>query len=261
MKRFLAVALGFLILITFTACAGNPGPASSAVPSETISSTPASASASTEAIVFSDVALETKVREVMGKPTEDITVEEAKAVLKLDLSNESFDDMNSKNGGIRDIDSLKYFTGLELLDLSFNDIDDFTPLAGLKSLETLFFNGVRPKDLNALKDLTNMVCLVFDWSYAPDQGHNGYESLNFVSNMKNLEVFEAKNAGVKDITALGTLPKLWSVFLCENQITDVSPLANLQNLRELELSDNPITDFSPLKEVYPKLQYHDFEME
>ncbi len=105
-----------------------------------------------------------------------------------------------------------------------------------------------------------MVCLVFDWSYAPEQGHNGYESLSFVSNMKQLEVLEAKGAGIKDIAALGALPKLWSVFLADNLITDVSALANLANLRELELSGNPIADFGPLEGIYPNLEYHDFEI-
>ena len=195
----------------------------------------------------------------MGKPTGDITLEEAKAVVKLDLSNESFDDMNSQNGGIRDLSALKYFTNLEDLNISYNDINDFTPLAELKSITALGFTGVRPKDLSALKGLTNMVCIIFDWTYAPDQGHNGYENLDFMLAMKELEIFSAKGDGIKDITALGGLTKLWSLYLADNQITDISPLANLKNLRELELSKNPIDDFSPIKDVYPNLAC-DFEI-
>lgn len=211
-------------------------------------------------IEFNDEILEAKIRTAMNKPDGVITKEEAAAVTSLDLSNESFDDKNSKNGGIRNIGALKYFTGLKELNLSFNDITDFTPLAGLTKLENLGFTGVQVEDLSPLKGLTNMTCLVLDWNYAPDQGRNGYENLEFMSDMKNLEIFEARSAGIKDITVLGNLPKLWSVFLTNNLITDVSPLAKLANLKELELSDNPITDYSPLKDIYEQLEGKDFEM-
>lgn len=211
-------------------------------------------------VVFTDAALEAEVRETMGKPEGDITVAEAGAIVKLDLSNESFDDMNSKNGGIRDISDLKYFTGLEDLNLSFNEISDFVPLADLKSIRSLGFTGVPPKDLSVLKGLTNMTCLIFDWTCDESQRQNGNISLDFMADMKNLEIFSACGGGIKDITALGGLTKIWSLYLDDNAITDISSLANLTNLKELKLSQNPISDFSPLKDIYPKLDFSDFEM-
>ena len=59
---------------------------------------------------------------------------------------------------------------------------------------------------------------------------------------------------------MGGLTKIWSLYLDDNSITDISPLANLTGLKELKLSDNPIEDFSPLKDIYPKLEFSDFEM-
>lgn len=211
------------------------------------------------AVEFNDENLEAKIRAAMNKPQGDITKEEAAAVTSLDLSNNSFDDMNSKNGGIRNIGALQDFVNLKELNLSFNNIPDFSPLAGLTKLESLGFSGVPVKDLSPLKELTNMKCLVFDWNYSPEQGRNGY-NLDFMSQMKNLEIFEAKGAGIRDISVLGDLTKLWSVFLADNLITDISPLAKLTNLKELELSNNPITDYSPLKDIYEQLEGKDFEM-
>lgn len=264
MKKKLLVLIS-LVLVLALGLAACGAPASTETPSPGDSeSTPAETTEPTEepgpVVVFTDAALEAKVREAMGKSEGDITVAEAAAVVKLDLSNESFDDMTSQNGGIRDLSDLKYFTSLEDLNISFNDISDFSPLAELKSIKALGFTGVSPKDLSALAGLTNMVCLVFDWTCFPDQGRNGYESLDFMSDMKDLEIFSAKGAGIKDITALGGLTKLWSLYLAKNQITDISPLANLKNLKELELAENPIEDFSPIKDVYPNLA-RDFEME
>jgi len=212
------------------------------------------------AIEFNDEILELKIRKAMNKPDGEITKEEAAAVTSLDLSNESFDDKNTMKGGIRNIGALQYFVRLKELNLSFNDIEDFSPLAGLTKLESLGFTGVPVKDLSPLKGLTNMTSLIFDWNNVSDQERIGYENLDFMSDMKNLEIFSAKGSGIKDITVLGNLPKLWSVFLENNQITDVSPLAKLTNLRELLLSNNPITDYSPLKDIYGQLEGKDFEL-
>jgi Leucine-rich repeat (LRR) protein len=264
MKKILLVLPALLLTLGLAACGV---PVSTETPSpEVPKSTPMETPEPTEeptpepVIVFTDAALEAKVREAMGKPTGDITVEEAKAVLKLDLSNESFDDMNSRNGGIRDISDLKYFTSLEELNLSFNDISDFAPLAELKSIKTLGFNGIAPKDLSVLKGLTNMTCLIFDWTCDESQWRNGNVSLDFMADMKDLEIFSAIGGGIKDITALGGLTKIWSLYLENNAITDISSLANLTNLKELKLSNNPIGDYSPLKDIYPKLDFSDFEM-
>jgi hypothetical protein len=104
--------------------------------------------------------------------------------VKLDLSNESFDDMNSQNGGIRDISDLKHFTGLEDLNLSYNDISDFTPIAELTSIKSLGFTGIRPNDLSVLKGLTNMTCLIFDWTWNEGSRQDGDVSLDFMSDMR-----------------------------------------------------------------------------
>lgn len=250
MKKTQSVLLALLLALGLAACGA---PATTEVPTPEPTPEPA-------VIVFIDAALEAKVREAMGKPTGDITVEEAKAVVKLDLSNGSFDDMNSQNGGIRDISDLKYFSGLEDLNLSFNDISDLAPLAELKSLKSLGFTGVRPKDLSVLKGLTNLVFLGFDWTCNEDERQNGTLSLDFMAEMKNLEVFSCMGNGVQDVSALGGLTKIWSLYLDDNAITDISALATLTNLKELKLSKNPINDFSPLKDIYPKLDFADFEM-
>jgi len=264
MKQTLFVLLALLLALGLAACGA---PAATATPSPEASEStnaltpePTSETTPEPVVVFTDDALEAKVREAMGRPEGDIIVAEAQAVVKLDLSNESFDDMNRQNGGIRDISDLKYFTGLEELNLSYNDISDFTPIAELTSIKVLGFNGIRPKDLSVLKGLTNMTCLIFDWTCDESQWRNGNVSLDFMADMKDLEIFSAIGGGIKDINALGGLTKIWSLYLENNAITDISSLANLTNLKELKLSNNPIGDYSPLKDIYPKLDFSDFEM-
>jgi len=248
MKKLITVLLTFVLLLQLSACTGKPQSSDSSQIDEPV------------IINFTDLYLEEGIRAAMNKSTGDITVSDAEMVTVLDLSNKDWDTMNAKNGGIKDISDLKYFTNLTELHLDLNDIQDFSPLSTLTQLSTLTFNGVRAKDLSPLKSLTNMVTLGFSWSYAPDQGHYGYENIDFMADMKKLEVFEARNAGIKDIAVLGELPKLWSVFISDNLITDVSPLAKL-DLKEFSLANNPITDYrsiTPIREVFPNL-WTDFE--
>lgn len=259
MKRFLGIAFVLALAFGLFACsapAAQPAPAQTQLPAVQSSAEPA-----VEAVAFGDPILEKMVRGAMGKPEGDIAVEEAQAVVSLNLGNKDFDDMNSKDGGIRDISALKYFTGLKELGISFNEISDLTPLSGLKNLETLDFSGTRVEDITPLKDLTSIKCLVFCWMRGDSGTPRGIESLDALANMQSLEMLDAKNAGIEDISGLADLPKLWEVQLNDNFITDISPLAKLKNLKTLLLDGNPVKDFSPLKDVFPTLEGKDFEVE
>ena len=146
MKRFISLTLCIVMLVAFTACSSDT------------STQPNKPAIQGEPIKFTDEAFEAKVLKALNKPEGGITIEEAKDITSLNLSNEHFD---KKDYNIRDISDIKYFTALEELNISFNEISDLTPLAEIKTLETLVFSGIRAKDLFPLKDLTNMVCLVF----------------------------------------------------------------------------------------------------
>lgn len=261
MKKTGILLVAALLFLSLCACAAPAEQQTPAAPAaEAATSAPTAEPTPEPVVIFTDAALEARVREAVGKPEGDITVSEAAAVKKLDLSNTSFDDMNSKNGGIHDISDLKYFTGLEDLNLSFNDLHDLSPLADLTSLTSLGFTGIKADDLTVLKGLTNLVFLGFDWTCQEDERQSGTLSLDFMADMKNLEIFSCMGNGVQDISALAGLTKIWSLFLDENAITDVTPIASLTNLRELKLGKNPITDYSPLKDIYPNLEFADFEM-
>jgi hypothetical protein len=213
------------------------------------------------AIEFTDPNLEDAVRAAMNKPEGDIAVADAEAVTVLNLANADWDAMNAENGGIKDLSDLKYFPNLTELHLDFNDIQSFEPLSSLTQLTVLTFNGARVDDLSPLSTLTKMVTLCFDWSYSPDGDFKGYGSLDFMRDMKDLEVFEAKKAGITDISVLTGLPKLWSVFIEENLITDISPLAQIKTIKEFLIAGNPIADYSvlePVHEVFPNL-WPDFQ--
>ena len=236
MKRKITILLAFVLLLALFGC---------------------SEKTDTSAIItFPDHYLEEGIRLALNKPKGNITENDALSVTVLDLSNVDWDAMNAKNGGIKDLTGIEHFTNLVELHLDMNDIKDFTPLSQLIKLEVLTFNGVRVEDLSVLSNLTNMVFLGFNWSYAPDFGFEGYENLDFIKNMKNLEILSADNAGIKDISAIIELPKLWSLYIRNNLITDISPLSKVKTIKEFLIGNNPISDYSclePLKEVFPNI--------
>ncbi len=263
MKKLLCLVLVLLMACSLAACAAETAveePEKDIEPASHQVETAAEPEITPEAVVFTDPAFEAKVRTIMTRPEGVITVDEAAAVTELNLANQDFGDMNANpDRNIKSIADIRYFTGLEILDISFNDINgDLSPLAGLTSLKTLVFNGTTTSDLSPLAGLTNMECLIFCWNYSPDRGNNGVGNLEALAGMINLEALDAKNAGITDVSALAGLPKLREVQLNDNQITDVSPLAEIENLRLLLLEGNPVEDYSPLDPILDQLEGKDF---
>ncbi len=262
MRRYVSVVLAMILLAVLAACGqqaeSRTGPASE--PTDSQPPTATSADRPAAVVEFSDKRLEGAVRDVMSKPSGDITVEEAAAVTSLNLGNDSFDDMNSKDGGVKDISALEYFTGLTELNIAFNSVSDLAPLSKLTNLETLDISGTLVEDLSPLKDLENMKCLMACWLHGDNGVPKGIGHLDALAGLKNLQMIDAKNAGITDVSGLSGLPKLWEVQLNDNQIADVSPLAKVKTLKTLLLEGNPATDYSSLKGVYAQLEGKDFEI-
>ena len=267
MKKFLSILLLLFLVFSLSACSAGIDPAKTtaladvtAAP-ETTATPAATATEAPEVIAFTDAYFEDAVRTALNKPDGDITVLETQAVTVLDLRNADWDAMNAKDGGIKDISGLKYFPNLTELHLDFNDFHDISPVSTLTNLTILTFNGVSLTDLTPLSSLTKLVQLNFNWGYNPEGSFPAVDTLDFMKGMKDLEILEARKQGIRDISALAELPKLWSVFIEENLITDISPLARIKTIKEFLIAGNPITDYSvlePIHEVFPLL-WQDFK--
>ena len=119
-------------------------------------------------------------------------------------------------GGITDLSGLEFATNLQHLDLNTNPILDFTPLANLFQLHTLWASRCDIADITTLANVTRLKTL--------DLTHNH----------------------IIDISPLANLTQLVELNLSHNRIVDVSSLANLTNLELLYIEGNLIADHSPL---------------
>jgi len=126
---------------------------------------------------------------------------------------------------------------LELF-LSFNEIEDISPLKSLTNLINLYLCNNRIADLSPLSGLTNLVNLEL-WG-------NQIEDISPLSELTNLCWIELYQNNISDLSPLSKLINLDNLGLASNNIKDVTPLAVLTNLKHLDLSNNQISDASAL---------------
>lgn len=274
MRKLFYSTILLLLALSLVACAA---PAAAPV----AEATPAPTAETTEAptpepiVVFNDEVLEGLIREAMGKPTGDITVAEAEAVERFDFK---VAEPATPSPRVKDISALKYFKNLKSLDLSYQLVEDLSPLAGMKDLFALYYFDARSvKDFSALSELTGMMDLIIfsdTFSDADMQMLAGMEKMELlwihagkeltdisvVANFKNLQRLNIESSGVTDLSPAAGLTNLVEVSLRGSDVSDVSPLKGLVNLKNLYLEGCPVTDYSPLADIYPNLENKDFEI-
>jgi internalin A len=242
MKRLCCILLALLLVLPAAACSA-PTPTVTPVPT---------LDPGTVAVVFTDSALEAKVRKAMGKAEGTITVGEAEAVTELNLSNEWQSNGIPENLLIKDISSLQPFQNLTQLDLSFNSVSDPSILAGLPKLEVLRLGGNSIADVSSLAGMVGLKELHL-W------GNNQIKDIAPLSGMVQMGTLFLNGNQISDLRVVANMKMLGFLDISNNQIVDLTPLVGLPITR-LKLNGNPITDFSPIQSIYSKLVDKDFEL-
>jgi Leucine-rich repeat (LRR) protein len=142
---------------------------------------------------------------------------------------------------ITDYSFFKDLNNLNSLDLSGNKITDYSFLKDLKSLNSLNLSRNNISDISFLKDLKSLNSLnLID---------NQISDISFLKDLKSLNSLNLSRNNISDISFLKELKSLNSLNLIDNQISDISFLKELKSLNSLDLSDNQISDISFLKEL------------
>lgn len=177
-------------------------------------------------------------------------------------------------GNMKEINSLKKLTNLEILKLDgclASDIsvvanmkklkelkfypynvyenprvlNDLSPVSGLTLLEDLYIGEYSLVDISALSGLTNMKYL--------NIMNNNIKDISALQNMKDLEVLNMYRNEILGIKSLAGMTKLRDINMQYNQVSDVEILSTLTGLKSIIASDNQITKFPDLsncKELY-----------
>ncbi len=172
-------------------------------------------------------------------------------------------DLASNN--ITNISVLEGLTNLTDLILSENNISDLASLVGNTGLGKGGKVDVTNNPLNAASLSTHILALQargVSVSYVPSPvvaipDANLRAAIEVAlrkptgapitqAEMATLTNLSARNAGISDLTGLGSAANLTGLRLSYNHISDISVLTGLPNLTTLNLRGNNITDLSPL---------------
>ena len=161
---------------------------------------------------------------------------------------------------IQDVSPLTGATALETLDLRYNDVGDVTSLSTMTHLKRLYIRGndnlTNIKQLVKLREARTSIDITLPTPVnIPDA--NLKEALQtalglasndpiFPEDMETLPSFNATNQSITSLTGLEKATNLTSLTLANNTISSISPLSRLTNLETLNLSENTISSIGSL---------------
>jgi Leucine-rich repeat (LRR) protein len=149
--------------------------------------------------------------------------------------------LNLSSNQISDYSFLEKMTNLTSLYLGFNQISDISFLEKLTNLTSLNLSLNQISDSLFLEKLTNLTSLNLSFNQISDS--------RFLEKLTNLTTLELRSNQISDYSFLEKLTNLTSLDLSSNQISDYSFLEKLTNLTWLYLSSNRISDYSFLEKL------------
>lgn len=153
-----------------------------------------------------------------------------------------------------DISTLSVCSSVRQLSLMGNDLDnqDIQVLVGMTGLEKLNLGWNEITDLSAVSGLVNLTHLGV-WG-------NQISSLAAVTGCKNLVYLDFSDNSVSDISMLPQLEQLQQLWMYRNQVTDIRPVADMPNVSVLMLRDNPIMNSEEVRPIYAHLKRLDVDL-
>ena len=148
-------------------------------------------------------------------------------------------DIDIRNRGITDLTGLHCAVNLDYLLLDGNPVQDFSPLAEMKNLDTLGLAETGVQDISFLSGLSRLKTLYL--------GDNRISDITPLHPLMGLQYLELQNNQVVDISALEGLDNLKSIHLNGNEIEDISVFSDFNQLTYLNLNFNQVSDTSPLE--------------
>ena len=235
-----------------------------------------------EEVKLSDSALDSYVRELLGKTASDtIMSDELWEIEELTLP-EGVQDISdlTRFAGLKtltiqnatglDLSVLPQLTTLQTLDLSGTTLPTSTldaigtlpelkklvlqscavtainPLVGLSNLEYLDLTNNSVSDLTAITALEHLKDLYLT--------NNPVKSITYLNSCLELERLHIENCGVSRLSSLAGNTSLQELYASNNEISDISVLSDCVSLSVLDISDNQVKDVSVIANL-PELTY------
>ena len=235
-----------------------------------------------EEVKLSDSALDSYVRELLGKSAADTIMSDELWELEELTLPEGVQDISdlTRFAGLKtltiqnatglDLSVLPQLTTLQSLDLSGTTLPTSTldaigtlpelkklvlqscavtainPLVGLSNLEYLDLTNNSVTDLTAITALEHLKDLYLT--------NNPVKSITYLNSCLELERLHIENCGVSRLSSLAGNTSLQELYASNNEISDISVLSDCVSLSVLDISDNQVKDVSVIANL-PELTY------
>lgn len=193
-----------------------------------------------EEYTFTDPAVETAVRSVLGKEEgQPVMTNEMWTLTDLELTSD-----------VRDLSDLSICRGLTSLTLHEVYGIDFSVLENLTALETLDLSNctVSSGGLRAIGKLQNLTSLKLSNCAITD--------VSALSGLSNLQILDLSGNVITDISSLSGLTSLTEVNLNGNAVSSISSLASAASLAKLDITGNQVTSLTPLSNKTSLTELH-----
>lgn len=141
-----------------------------------------------------------------------------------------------------DISPLKGLALLEELDASDNMLTNIDALRSLNSLKRLILTKNRLCDISPLAGckMLKYVDISYNYGLNEDNTTRGISDISPLFDIKTLEIINASNNIIENITGIESLVNLYDIDLSANYISDILPLNKLQSVKKINLHYNSL---------------------
>ncbi|MCD0475988.1 leucine-rich repeat domain-containing protein [Flavobacterium sp. EDS] len=174
----------------------------------------------------------------MNKPTQILDLED-KYKITISQKNKKYSILEYKNQNTFEINENLEIIGL---NLSYNEILDFSPFNNLNFLRFLNLQGNNITDISFLENLVHLTHLSL--------GFNSISECLVLKRFINLTSLNLSSNSISDFSSLKELVNLTSLDIEGNEISDLSFLEKLTQISDLDLSNSPnITSYKILQKL------------
>jgi Leucine-rich repeat (LRR) protein len=142
---------------------------------------------------------------------------------------------------LKNLKGIKYFTNLEILNLTENEIEEIEGLDSIPSLRELNMNNNKITEIKGLENLTDLRKLYL-WE-------NKIDTINNLEIFTKLENLSLGGNQIKEIRGLENLPRLRSLDLGYNKLVRIEGLGKLKDLENLDLGGNQLREVKGLESL------------
>ncbi len=144
--------------------------------------------------------------------------------------------LDLSNNNIQKVDQdLTCLDQLEIINLSYNNIDTFISIWQPRFLHTIKLHKNQLTDVSNLSDYQNIKNL--------NLAYNNIQDLNFLKNLTELRTLEVQHNNISSLSWLEKFHQIISINLSNNNISykyQLNNLRNLSSLKSLSLWANPL---------------------